>query len=413
MNVKICLDTRRIKKDGTYPVIVHIWNKNHIRIATGYTSTESNWDNKSCLYNKKESNYARKNVYLKDLLNKVERLLIELGEEKRAVSDKILRGMVSDLILPDDNRKKVKCFVDYLDEFIGKKSNNGTKSVYLGTRRKIELFDRSCTFESMDKKWLERFEDWMAETMKVNSRGIHLRNIRAVFNYAINEEYTTLYPFRKFQIKKEKTRKRKLTVEQLRILRDYPCEDYQEKYRDMFMLMFYLLGINAADLFLAKKTDIVNGRLEYKRAKTGRLYSIKIEPEAQEIIDRYSGNEENGYLLNITDSYSNYKDFLHRMDIGLKQIGEMERKGQGGKKDRSPLFPDLSSYWSRHTWATAANSLGISIETISLALGHSYGSPTTIIYIDFELKKVDEANRKVIDYVNGKKIPIQTNLYED
>ncbi len=406
MNIKICLDTRRIKKDGTYPVIVHIWNKNHIRIATRYTSTESNWDNKSSLYNKKESNYVRKNLYLKDLFNKVERLLIELGEEKRIVSDKVLRGMVSDMILPDDKKKKkARYFIDFLDEFVSFKKNEGTKSVYATTRNKLLEYDSRCTFETMDNKWLERFEDWMASTMKVNAYAIHLRNIRAVFNYCIDEEYTTLYPFRKFQIKKEKTRKRKLTVEQLRILRDYPCEDYQEKYRDMFMLMFYLLGINAADLFLAKKKDVVNGRLEYKRNKTGRLYSIRIEPEAQEIIDRYSGNEENGYLLNVMDSYSNYKDFLHRMDIGLKQIGEMERKGQGGKKYRNSLFPDLSSYWSRHTWATAANYLDISIETISLALGHSYGSPTTIIYIDFELKKVDEANRKVIDYVNGKLNP--------
>lgn len=69
----------------------------------------------------------------------------------------------------------------------------------------------------------------MATTMKVNAYAIHLRNIRAVFNYCINEEYTTLYPFRKFKIKKEATRKRCLSVEQLRILRDYKCEEYQER----------------------------------------------------------------------------------------------------------------------------------------------------------------------------------------
>lgn len=400
VTVKFYLDTRRVKKDGTFPLKLNVFHRGQILISTKFSSSKRNWTGVE--YTNKEPNYRTKNVAIRNIMNRVENLIFRLSErgEIDRMTDRQLKSII-DIELNGD-RKKVKCFVDYLDEFIGKKSNNGTKSVYLGTRRKIELFDRSCTFESMDKKWLERFEDWMAETMKVNSRGIHLRNIRAVFNYAINEEYTTLYPFRKFQIKKEKTRKRKLTVEQLQILCDYPCEDYQKKYRDMFMLMFYLLGINAADLFLAKKTDIVNGRLEYKRAKTGRLYSIKIEPEAQEIIDRYSGNEENGYLLNVMDSYNNYKDFLHRMDIGLKQIGEMERKGLGGKKYRNSLFPDLSSYWSRHTWATAANSLGISIETISLALGHSYGSPTTIIYIDFELKKVDEANRKVIDYVNGK-----------
>ena len=164
----------------------------------------------------------------------------------------------------------------------------------------------------------------------------------------------------------------------------------------MFMLMFYLIGINAADLFLAKPDSIDNGRLEYKRAKTGKLYSIKIEPEAMEIINRYRGNN---YLLNIMDEYKDYKNFLHRMGIALKEIGNMERVGRGGKKVREPLFKDLSSYWSRHTWATIAASIDIPKETISEALGHSIGSEVTSIYIKFDYKKVDEANRKVIDHI--------------
>ena len=297
-------------------------------------------------------------------------------------------------------KEAAKVFVDYLDEFVAKKAKQGTRSVYGTTRNKIVAFDKDCTFETMDKRWLEQFERWMAGSgMKVNAYAIHLRNIRAVFNYAIDEEYTMLYPFRKFKIKAEETRKRSLTLEQLRELRDYPCEEHQVRYRDMFMLMFYLIGINAADLFQAKKKDVINGRLEYKRAKTGRLYSVKIEPEAQAIIDKYAGKGD--YLLNMMDSYANYKDFLHRMGIGLKQIGEMERVGRGGRKVREPAFPGISSYWSRHTWATLAASLDVPKETISEALGHSFGLSVTSIYIRFDQRKVDEANRRVIDLVNG------------
>lgn len=116
---------------------------------------------------------------------------------------------------------------------------------------------------------LENFEAWMAKTMKVNAYAIHLRNIRTVFNYAIDEEYTTLYPFRRFSIKKEETRKRSLTVEQIRLLRDYPCEEYQIRYRDIFMLMFYLIGVNAADLFNAKHSALVTVALNTKGLKRG------------------------------------------------------------------------------------------------------------------------------------------------
>lgn len=397
MKAKITLDTRRCKKDGSFPIVVEVRNKDKIRVSTPYSAIPENWEGTQ--FNKNESNFKRKNIILQDLFNRAERFLLDLDEKQKWISDKEMRIKLSAIISgcePEDNRTMK--FIDCLDEFISHKDKKGTCTVYTTTRNKITSFDPDCTFDTINKDWLMRFEQWMKESgMKINSYAIHLRNIRAVFNYAIDEEYTTLYPFRKFKIKKEETRKRSLTVGQLRTLRDYPCEEYQRKYRDIFMLMFYLIGINATDLFQAKKADVVNGRLEYKRDKTSKLYSIQIQPEAQAIIDRYAGSGE--YLLDVMDEYKNYKDFLHRMNIGLQQIGEVRRKGRGGKKIRTPLFPELSSYWSRHTWATIAAGLDIPKDTISEALGHEHGSSTTSIYINFDQQKVDEANRKVIDFL--------------
>ncbi len=396
MKAKIVIDTRRSKKDGTYPVVIEVRNKDKIRIATPYSSLPENWKNGA--FTRAESNHQRKNIILRDMLNRVERFILQLEDEEQELTDSEMRKRLSEIVSGEE-KKKEKTFLDCLDEFISYKDKKGTIEVYSMTRGKIEMFDPHCTFKSMDKKWLMRFEEWLKTSgMKTNAVAIHLRNIRAVFNYAIDEEYTTLYPFRRFSIKKEETRKRSLTVEQLRTLRDYHCEEYQEKYRDIFMLMFYLIGINAADLFLARKKDVVNGRLEYQRAKTGKLYSVLIQPEAQAIIDKYAGEGE--YLLNVMDTYANYKDFLHRMNLGLRQIGEVERRGLGGKKERTPLFPDLSSYWSRHTWATLAAQLDTPKDVISEALGHEYGSSTTSIYINFNREKVDQANRKVIDFLS-------------
>ena len=64
------------------------------------------------------------------------------------------------------------------------------------------------------------------------------------------------------------------------------------------------------------------------------------------------------------------------------------------------MVPGISSHWAKHSWATIAAELEIPIETISTALGHKIGSGTTAIYIKFNQRKVDDANRKVIDYLN-------------
>ena len=62
----------------------------------------------------------------------------------------------------------------------------------------------------------------------------------------------------------------------------------------------------------------------------------------------------------------------------------------------------MSSYYNRHSWATFASEIGIPLEIIGRALGHSvWEKSITATYVKFDNKKIDEANRKVIDYLNG------------
>lgn len=288
-------------------------------------------------------------------------------------------------------------FVKHYEQFMESKTNRGTRGVYKHTLDRIRAFDKNVDnkmFEDIDLKWLTDFEAFCAKTACKNARNIHLRNIRAVFNNAIDYEITTAYPFRRFKIRPEATRKRSMAVEELRRLFDYPVEDYAEIYRDMFRLIFMLVGINSVDLH-GLKSITRDGRIEYKRAKTGRLYSIKVEPEAMEIINKYRGVKG---LLCIADRWSDSRNFRHQCNKALQKIGQVERKGRGGKKTITAEFEGVSTYWARHTWATIAASLDIPKDTIAAALGHG-GNTVTDIYIDFDQKKVDAANRRVLDWV--------------
>lgn len=131
--------------------------------------------------------------------------------------------------------------------------------------------------------------------------------------------------------------------------------------------------------------SVVDGRLEYRRAKTGKLYSVKIEPEAQTIIDKYH-EDGSDKLITFLGEYKDYRNYIFRIDERLKKM-------YGG---------DISTYWARHTFATLLAELDTPIDTISLALGHSYGSRITQVYINPDLRKADEAVRRLIDYVYKK-----------
>ena len=295
-------------------------------------------------------------------------------------------------------KKKGGDFLNALKDYRDNCFKPGTREVYDRTVKALTAFDASIderSFNGINRAYLERFERHCRDTMTINSIAILLRNIRTVFNKAIDDGKTDFYPFRAFKIKQEETRKRALTAEQLAwILNLLPLPGYEEA-RDIFMLSFYLIGINLADLLAAKKTSVKNGYLNYRRAKTGRLYSVKIEPEAADLIRKYAGKS---HLVNGLERYATENSYLSKINKRLKYLGCP--RGKRGKILGEGQFPDLSTYWARHTWATIAYEIGVPVDIIGQALGHSDKSHSvTFIYIREDQGKVDEANRRVIDYV--------------
>lgn len=303
-------------------------------------------------------------------------------------------------------KENENAFLPIYMEYAGRFTNEGTISIWNNTLNRIKAYCAAAghdidklTFDKMTVEWMERFDSFLAVTApKPNARAINHRNIRTVFNYARKRKKMDIpYPYDDFKIKHQETRHQDLTVEEARTLKDYPLsEDHIAKSRDIFMLMIYLRGINAADLFNAKKEQIISGRLEYYRRKTGAFCSVKIEPEAWDIINRYPGND---YILDIAEKWSDPKNYLRKMDKYLKKVGPVTY-GKQGRKRYDGLFDRLASNGARHTWASLTVELGYSMDTASEGLTHKHGHRTTNIYVNKRYQKnVDIANRHVIDYI--------------
>lgn len=242
---------------------------------------------------------------------------------------------------------------------------------------------RRLEFVDITVGWLKDFERYMEGAgLGINSRSIHFRNLRTVFNYALTHELTNAhYPFREFKIKHEKSQPNALNLETLKKLWDYvPPLDHQRYWHDLWKLTFALIGINLADM--CELQDMKQGRVSYTRRKTGRLYSVKVEPEAKEIIERRRGRK---HLLDILERYKDEKVARGMCSKVLSEIG----KAVGIER--------LTMYTARYTWATMAMELDIPIEVISQGLGHNYGLAVTLGYIMPDRRKVDAANRKVLD----------------
>lgn len=392
VTISIILDLRSLNKKNEAPLKIRVANGagNFALHGIGYSIAPDEWDKtqQRAIGKRHASLNAELDSILIEWKNTAKTLpaLNSALEIKNAILAKLQPGRTADGAF-------YKAFCAFIE-----RKHARTRVLYKETLARIEQHEthaKALRFEDITAQWLERFDAFLALTApSVNSRGIHFRNIRAVFNYAIEEELTALYPFRKFKIKTAETLKRSLSVDDLRFIFNYTAEPHAQKYVDVFKLIFLLIGINIKDL--CELRQVTNGRAEYIRAKTHKVYSIKIEPEARELLEQFIDDKG---ALNIAPNYANYKDYAKKVNMALQRVGDVKRVGNGGKKIFSPLFPQLTTYWARHTWATIAAELDIPNEVIAQALGHSYGNRITNIYIRYNEKKIDEANRRVIDYV--------------
>ena len=305
-------------------------------------------------------------------------------------------------VIKGAKKSDTSSFVCYIRKIAETKGRYNTQRNYERVARAIEIYDKDCTFESVDKKWIVSYIDHeRGKGRKDNGIQTDIQILKFVFNRAIEDELTDKFPFRGVSVKKEQTKKRCLSLEQLRAIRDFKLTGKKAMYRDCFMLSFYLIGINISDLLFLPKTALKNGRIIYKRNKTGKLYDIKVEPEAMEIIARHKSRKKDRLLSFLEEGDATVTNtFANNLTRHLRTIGEKERHSY--YVTVHPIEEGITSYWSRHTWATMASELDIPMEVIGRSLGHSlWDNAVTSTYIKYDTKKIDEANRKVIDYLNA------------
>lgn len=403
---KLYLDMRGLpdSKPGLLKVILRHRNGS-VSIPLNVRLLRSEWDGARVVGRK---DAQQLNIVIKKQTADIESqlLMLSMSQDIQSFSADDLKGRILENLYPDRAearkaaQKRKKLFVPLYEAFVASRKSEGTRELYRRTLGRMRANDPeldSRAVDDIDLAYVTALDGFLAKTNTKNSRSILLRNLRAFMNHAREEGLVSDNPFKRVDLREQPTVKRSMDAETLRRIRDAELDDWQVEYRDMFMLMFYLIGINFIDLFSARKEQLVGDRLEYDRRKTGKHYSIKVQPEALAIIRKYPGRE---YLLSPLERYANPKDYLQHMNRALSKLGM--HYTTSSKKVGEPIFPGLSTYWSRHTWATLAYQLDIPIDTIGQALGHSDRSHTiTFVYIRLDNRKVDEANRKVIDFVNS------------
>ena len=239
-------------------------------------------------------------------------------------------------------------------------------------------------------------EDYQAYLKSVglvpNSISFYMRILRAVYNRAIEQDLTEdRRPFRTVYTGTEKTLKRAISISDIKRIRelDLSYRPNLEFARDIFLFLFFCRGMSFIDAAFLKRTDIQNGVLTYRRHKTNQILHIKIIEPIKDLINCYS-NKDSPYLLPVItrseyDERKQYESALRRVNNALKIIADMVK-----------LPIPLTTYVTRHAWASIAKSKNVPINVISDALGHDSIATTQIYLASIDTSTIDRANELII-----------------
>ncbi len=264
-------------------------------------------------------------------------------------------------------------------------------------------------FKEITPAWLERFERFMrSEKTIINpdgktiikpgksatTVGIHLRPLRALFNEAIDLKIIgrDIYPFgrRRYEIPQKNNVKKALNREQLKVFFEaIPATPEQERAKDYFFFLFNCAGINIKDLAGLRFSDLQGETIIYVREKTKRTTKTNIKPVvvflndySKQFIEKYGNSDQSpgNYIfpiftpgMNIRERYIKTSNFTRFINQHLKKLAI-----DNGIPD------EISTYWSRHTFATTAVRSGASLEQVSQALNHKDLSTTKAYFAGFE-----------------------------
>lgn len=403
-SIKLSLDTRRPTLAGEYPLILSVSHRSHkLNIATGVYTLEKSFDPIRCVVLGNRAMNEQVQKILSHYQNRMQDFLLKRAGE---FTVKELRDY---LIQKEQQDHTIRSF--WLDKIARLKSCNrlGGADVYQMSLNVLQLvMNVDQPFHMMNTKTLFSIEEKLSlRGMKVNSIGVYMRTLKALCNKAIKHEIVDYawYPFRSFKIRKEKTTPHVLTQEEIKSYFGLKLPPAHKHYRTWCIgkLLFLLRGINIRDLMLLSPQNIKADRIIYKRAKTGKLYSIKMLPEIQHIFDELSDTHTLvGWLTptdvqNSTRKIAVYRQRSKVLNNHLHQIGRMI-----GTQE------ELSTYVFRYTYANVAKQLGYSKDLIAEALGHEYGNKVTGIYLEqFDQEVIDQMNLRIAQHVCDRNTPLE------
>ena len=334
----------------------------------------------------------------KELLNaKLKRIYDTYYERCESIeyADSLTCTQLVKIITSPINGEQHRKFEDIVEEFlsqIDEDDREKTHKLYkLAAKHFIRFTGPGALMEHITPIRINNYLTHLRKSkLSPTSIKIYITLLKVIINYAIKMRYVEykVDPFVTASIPSAKKRDTYITVEQLKIIRDMVPNQYNVSVvRDIFMLTYYLAGMNLVDMLAYDfRTNIVDYiRIKTRNTKDGdRLTSFAIPDEAKPLIKKYM-NKNTGKLV-----FGKYKTYVSCYNTLTRKMKVL--------KTVAGVTHNLTLYSARKSFVQHGYDLGIPLSTLEYCIGQSMKEDRPIFnYVSIMKKHADKAIREILD----------------
>jgi integrase len=300
------------------------------------------------------------------------------------LSQRRLDAAATNNALPAPSRTKVD-FIEYCRKLGETKPAENSRLVWKRMIAHLEAYTgpRGITFGRINDAFLEGFRDYLLTKVSPNAAGVYLARVKTACRKAVSQQILPRYIGTEITIKKQRTHREYLTIEELQQLEKAPIVN--QAIKDGFLFSCFS-GLRFSDV-KALTWDQVRAEgdrtyLKFSQEKTGDAQDLPLSAQALEIIERQRDAKASPKIRKEIKSNAVFMlPAQQTVDKGLKRWAR-----------RAGITKTISFHVGRHTFATMALTYGADLYVVSKLLGHRR-IETTEIYA----KVIDKTKRDAVD----------------
>ena len=340
----------------------------------------------------RHENAAQINLCLQRTINEYILILSSIKHANQLTCTQLIHS------IQEEERKKYLTFDVIAKEFLSTLQSESRIKSYKLYKTAISHFNRflkkehDIPLEQIRPSHIHQYQNFLEKReLSSTTVRIYLTLIKVILNYAIKMDYIhyKVHPFAACILPSSRIRNLDLTVDELKSLRDVSLKEQNLLIvRDLFMLTYYLGGINLKDLldYHFEENNLILSYIRHKtyRTKHGENEIVfSIQPEAQQIISKY--RTDKGFL-----KFGPYES--------CNRVGSIIYRYLTPIAHEAGITSSISYYSARKSFAQHGYNIGIQIETIEYCIGHSMKSNRPIgNYIRVMRSHADIAMRRIFD----------------